>query len=390
MRADKPGKGRKRTRSKVHRSVVWAGRLLLIIVSCLSLTFLALLPSTGWLASFGRHPMGERLAREKRSLHFLNGQFQNSERIPNLIHGGTLYMLRQELFGTAETVPQRPIPVTTRIAADYRLQPSSGLRATWMGHATVLLEIDGQRVLTDPIWSDRCSPSTLVGPKRFFPPPIPMSQLPPIDVVLISHDHYDHLDMQTVKALSARGTKFAVPLGVGSHLDAWGVPRSQIFEFDRGDRLVLGDLTLVATPAHHYSGRNPFHGNDTLWTSWAVIGPKHRVFFSSDSGYFSGFRDVAAKEGPFDLALIKIGASDPTWEDIHMTPEQAVQVTIDVGAKLMLPVHWGTFKLAFHAWNEPVDRVVAAAQAAQIGLFIPKPGQFIEPSNLPQQEIWWR
>lgn len=379
----------KKRRSPLRRLVRWFGWLALAFAGCLALGFLLLLPSTDWLASFGKRPAGEWLKREQLSPHFSGGAFQNGERVEPLPSTGSESMLHHQFFGTEQRVPNHPIPVSLRSAADYKVFPASGLRATWIGHSTVLLEIDGQRVLTDPIWSDRCSPSTLVGPKRFFPPPLSLADLPPVDVVVISHDHYDHLDMATVKALAARGTRFAVPLGIGSHLDAWGVPRSQISELDWGDRLTVGNLTLVATPAHHYSGRNPFHPNNTLWTSWAIVGPHHRVFFSGDSGYFEGFRRVAAKEGPFDLALIKIGASDPTWQDIHMSPEQAVQVAVDVGAKMMLPVHWATFNLAYHAWNEPADRAVAAAKAANVPLVMPRPGELVEPAHPAPIERWW-
>jgi L-ascorbate metabolism protein UlaG (beta-lactamase superfamily) len=375
----------------LRKVMKFLGGIVLVLGVCVGLGLLCLMPSTDWLASFGKHPAGEWLQRAERSPHFSNSTFHNGEQVaPPSPTGGFLGMFRHQVFGAEQRTPTRPIPVSRRTAADYAVAPASGLRATWIGHATVLLEIDGQRVLTGPIWSDRCSPSILVGPKRFFPPPIALADLPSVDVVVISHDHYDHLDMATVKALAARGTRFAVPLGLGSHLAAWGVPRAQISQLDWGDRLTVGNLTLVSTPAHHYSGRNPFHVNDTLWTSWAVLGPRHRVFFSGDSGYFDGFRRVAAKEGPFDLALIKIGASDPTWQDIHMAPEQAVQVGEDVGAKLMLPVHWGTFNLAYHAWNEPADRVVAAAAVAHVALVMPRPGELVEPDHPAVIEPWWR
>ena len=294
-------------------------------------------------------------------------------------------MLRHQFLGTEQRVPQRQIPVVTRSSSDYERGPASALRATWIGHASTLVEIDGRRVLTDPIWSTRCSPSTWAGPKRFHPPPLSLAELPNIDIAVISHDHFDHLDMATVEALAARGTRFVVPLGVGAHLEVWGLSAAQIIELDWNETAEVAGLKVTATPARHYSGRNPLYRDNTLWASWVVKGPNHRFFFSGDSGYFNGFKDIGAEHGPFDLTLIKIGACDVTWLDIHMTPEEAVQTNSDVRGKLLLPVHWGTFNLAFHAWNEPADRVVAAARSAGAPLVVPRPGEFVEPAQIAAQ-----
>ena len=305
-------------------------------------------------------------------------------------------MLRHQFFGKEERVPQRQIQVVMRNSSDYKKGPASHFRATWIGHASTLVEVDGRRVVTDPIWSQRCSPSTWVGPKRFHPPPLSLSELPSIDIAVISHDHFDHLDMATVEALAARGTRFVVPLGVGAHLEVWGVAADRIIELDWNETAEVAGLQVTATPARHYSGRNPLYRDNTLWASWVVKGATHRFFFSGDSGYFNGFKDIGAEHGPFDLTLIKIGACDVTWPDIHMTPEEAVQANADVRGKLLLPVHWGTFNLAFHAWNEPADRVLAAATSAGSPLVVPRPGELVEPDQIARQdsaravETWWR
>ena len=353
--------------------------------------------STSWLKQFGGKPAGARLERMRRSPHFSDGKFRNP--VPtNMLAPGTFWtMVRHQLFGNEERVPKRAIPVVTHGAEDYAAPPASGLRATWIGHASTLIEIDGRRVLTDPIWSERCSPSAWFGPKRFHPPPIALDQLPAIDAVVISHDHYDHLDMATVRALAARGTRFAVPLGVGAHLEAWGIAPDLISELDWYETVAIGDLQITATPARHDSGRSPFRTDGTAWASWVVKGPRHGFFFSGDSGYFDEFQAIGKRLGPFDLALIKIGACDVTWPDIHMTPEEAVRAAADVRGKLLLPVHWGTFNLAFHAWNEPADRVVAAAQAAATPLVVPRPGELVEPAPAAARaadarpiDPWWR
>ena len=347
--------------------------------------------SSGWFAAFGGRASGERLERMRRSPRFVDGKFRNP--VPTqMMAPGTLWeMLHHQFFGKEQRVPPGPLPVVMHAGADYASPPASGLRVTWIGHASTLIEIDSARVLTDPIWSERCSPSTLVGPRRFHPPPIALAELPPIDAVVISHDHYDHLDMATIQALAARGTRFAVPLGVGAHLERWGVAAGQISELDWEESVQVAGLTITATPARHYSGRNPLRGDQTLWASWVIKGPAHRIWFSGDTGYFDGFKAVGQKHGPFDLTLIKIGACDKTWPDIHLSPEEAVQAHQDLGGGgLLLPVHWGTFNLAFHAWNDPAERVVAAARQSGAALAVPRPGEWVEPSRPQPLETWWR
>jgi L-ascorbate metabolism protein UlaG (beta-lactamase superfamily) len=346
--------------------------------------------STRWFATFGGKLEGARLERARRSPQFDGERFVNRVPTNMLVPGTTWEMIRHQLFGKEERAPRRPPPVIARATADYATPPASGLRATWIGHASVLVEIDGQRLLTDPIWSERASPSSLVGPKRFMAPPLPLDALPPIDLVLVSHDHFDHLDMATVQALAARGARFAVPLGVGAHLEAWSVPPSQIVELDWGESARVGGLELVATPARHYSGRNPLRRDRTLWSSWVVKGPRHRLFFSGDTGWLEAFKRIGAEHGPFDLTLMKIGACDRTWQDIHMSPAEAVRAHADVGGKLLLPVHWGTFNLAFHAWNAPADEALAEAAARGVAIAIPRPGEWFEPASPPALDPWWR
>jgi L-ascorbate metabolism protein UlaG (beta-lactamase superfamily) len=372
---------------RVHMSR-WR-RVALVLLLIVAVGAFILLRSTEWLASFGGRVGGARLERARRSPQFVDGQFRNRQTSP-IMSGSLREMARRQFFGPEQREPLRVIPVVARTARDYAEPPASGLRATWIGWASVLVEIDGHVILTDPIWSDRCSPSTLVGPKRFHPPPIALQELPRIDAVVISHDHYDHLDMATIRALAPRGVHFVVPLGVGAHLERWGVAAGQIHELDWNESVAIDGLSFTATPARHYSGRRPRHNNETLWASWVVKGPRHRIFFSGDSGYSDQFRVIGATHGPFDLTLIKIGASDPTWSAIHMTPEEAVQTHLDLRGRVMLPVHWATFNLAFHAWREPADRALAAATKAGVTLVVPTPGELVEPDAPPvRREAWW-
>jgi L-ascorbate metabolism protein UlaG (beta-lactamase superfamily) len=365
------------------------GRIALALAVILTSCVLILLRSTEWLASLGGRVTGARLDRARRSPQFADGRFRNAQNT-RMATASMREMARRQFFGDEQREPLGPVPVIVRTARDYATPPASGLRATWIGWSSVLVEIDGHTILTDPVWSERCSPSTLVGPKRFHPPPIALDDLPHIDGVVISHDHYDHLDMPVARFLGARGTHFVVPLGIGAHLERWGVPSAQIHELDWNESINLTGLSITATPARHYSGRGLGNRNETLWASWVVKGPKHRIFFSGDSGYSDQYRAIGNEHGPFDLTLIKIGASDPTWSEIHMTPEEAVQAHRDLRGRVMLPVHWATFNLAFHAWRDPADRAVAAATKAGVTLIVPKPGAFVEPGSAqPKQEVWW-
>jgi L-ascorbate metabolism protein UlaG (beta-lactamase superfamily) len=366
-----------------------------IALGLIATVMVILIASTGWLDALGAAPKGERLARILRSPNYKDGAFRNlpeSTRLTAKVSNRN--MLRRWLGGHEQRVPPGSMPIVRLTKADFAVPPASGLRATWLGHSTVLVEIDGARVLFDPVWARRASPSSIIGPKRFFPPPLALEDLPPLDAIVASHDHYDHLDRGVVRALArspaqARA-RFIVPLGVGAHLERWGVAPERITELDWSESTTLGALMFTATPARHFSGRGFNDRNHTLWASWSVTGPAHRVFHSGDTGPFSGFGTIGAAHGPFDLTLIKIGAYDDMWPDIHLTPEQAVDANSKVGGKMMLPIHWGTFNLAFHAWDEPAERVVAAAVASGTQLVMPKPGESIEPATPKPIERWWR
>ncbi len=265
------------------------------------------------------------------------------------------------------------------------------LHITWYGHAATLVELDGGRVLLDPVWSERCSPSRLVGPRRLHPAPVPLADLPALDAVLISHDHYDHLDMATIQELAqARpDLPFLVPVGVGAHLSAWGVPADRIVELDWDEGVTIGPLTLTATAAQHFSGR-AFTRNNTLWASWVIASGQRTVFYTGDSGYFAGYADLGTRYGPFAATLVQIGAYGVNWPDIHMFPEQAVQAHLDLAGELLIPVHWCTFNLAFHDWAEPVDRLVQEAKAREVQLAVPRPGQTVDVTDPPPLDSWWQ
>jgi L-ascorbate metabolism protein UlaG (beta-lactamase superfamily) len=354
-----------------------------------------LLVAAGWVVlsqpQFGAHMAGARLERALANPHYHGGRFVNIEpETPTSIAAMGDYLVRQ-FSGKEVRVPPSPLPVLPVDKVTFAgAPPARGLRAFWIGHASTYVEIDGIRLLLDPVFAERVSPLP-VGPRRFHPPPIALADLPRIDAVLISHDHYDHLDMDTVRHLAAGGTKFFVPLGIGAHLERWGVPTAQIEELEWWQPRVIAGVQIVCTPTRHYSGRALRDRSATLWSSWSVIGPKHRFFYSGDTGYSKLFADIGARFGPFDLAFIKIGAYGPgaSWEDIHMTPEQAVQVHRDVRGKRMFPVHWSTFNLAYHDWDEPVRRAVAEADRVGIQLVTPRLGEWVDADRPFASTRWW-
>ena len=298
-------------------------------------------------------------------------------------------LLFEVMASRRNSLPGTEIPMADSSSHDT----SAKLAVTWLGHATALVDIDGYRVLTDPVWSERCSPSRTIGPRRLHPPPVPIETLPALDAVVISHDHHDHLDMYSVRMLArTQRAVFVTPLGVGAHLREWGVPASRVVELDWGSSYSIEDLTLTCTPARHYSGRFLTRSN-TLWSSWVLAGPRHRVYFGGDTGYTGSFADIGVQHGPFDMTLLPIGAYNKNWPDIHMNPEEAVQAHQDLNEQspggVLIPIHWCTFRLAPHPWAEPADRLVAAAARLGDRDVDGLPGGRVLPGR-GVVEPWWR
>jgi L-ascorbate metabolism protein UlaG (beta-lactamase superfamily) len=332
--------------------------------------------------------MSERAAeRVARSPQWRDGRFRNA--VP--VRENMLHALRDLVTASAERAPKHPLPIVRDGADRLGRLPASGLRATWFGHSSLLVEIDGVRLLVDPMWGERASPVARVGPRRWYAPPIALDALPPIDAVLISHDHYDHLDRSTIAAMAHWPTRFAVPLGVGAHLARWGVARARITELDWWERADVGGVEVVATPARHASGRALHDRDRTLWAGFALRGPRHRAFYSGDSGVMDDvFDEIGARLGPFDLTMVQIGAYGDAWPDWHLGPEDAVRVHQAVGGRVLLPVHWGLFTLAYHAWSEPIERAVVAAVKARVTIATPRPGESVEPVQVSTHDAWWR
>ena len=346
------------------------------------------------MRSLGARAEGARLERMKASPMWMGDRFQNAHPIlPGLRDpAATMPTMKDFICGGERRTPLRPLPATDPLDG-WRRPPPSGLRATWLGHSTVLIEIDGVRVLTDPVWGPRASPSRLVGPKRFQPVPVPLRAMPPLDLVIVSHDHYDHLDYPTIRELAKRPVPFVTSLGVGAHLQAWGIPPERIVELDWWEsyRSPSNGLTVTASPSQHFSGRGLKDRNATLWSSIAIRSQKHAVFFSGDTGLTTEYRAIRERLGPFDLVMLEVGAFHPAWGDIHLGPKHAVEALALLGGGPFLPIHWGTFSLAMHAWDQPAETLLElAANDADVRLLMPRLGEATEPTQLDGIDPWWR
>ena len=292
------------------------------------------------------------------------------------------------------SVPAQALPVQPLAWADWAALPADDVHVVRLGHSSLLLKLHGQQWLVDPVWSERASPVSFAGPSRFHPVPIDVDSLPEMDGLILSHDHYDHLDADTLARIHPKVARFVTTLGVGARLQALGVPAAKITELDWTQSVAVGSLRITATPSQHFSGRSLFDRNRTLWASWVIdsrpagLAPR-KLFFSGDSGYFPGFRRIGEQHGPFDLTLVETGAWNDMWPGMHMTPEESVQAHLDLRGQVMMPVHNGTFELAFHPWAEPFERVSRAAKQQGVRLATPVMGQVMSLGGEVPQPIWW-
>ena len=345
------------------------------------------------MRSLGSKPQGARLERIKASARWAGDRFRNIHPIaPGLRDpNASMPTLSEFLCGGERRVPRGPLPSMNPLP-DWTKPPASGLRATWLGHSTVLIEIDGLRVLTDPVWGPRASPSTLAGPKRFQPVPVALRAMPPLDLVIVSHDHYDHLDYPTIRELAKLDVPFVTSLGVGAHLEAWGVNPERIAELDwwESHQVPNTGLTVSAAPSQHFSGRGLKDRNRTLWSSFIIRGERHAVFFSGDTGLTTEYRTIRDRLGPFDLVMLEVGAFHPAWGDIHLGPYNALEALGLLGGGAFLPVHWGTFSLAMHAWDQPAEALLELGPKAGAQLLMPRLGEPAEPTHFRGIEPWWR
>lgn len=334
---------------------------------------------------------GLRRERALASSQFKEGSFRNTFDVRAALAGPKLPVLREFLFGGAKRKPPGVIPVASPLEAWTREISSSRFRVTWLGHSTLLLELDGLRVLTDPVFGARLGPLSFAGPRRFHAPPVTVDQLPKLDAILVSHDHFDHLCKPTIIELAKLRVPVITSLGVGVHLEAFGVDPALITELDWYESHTIpgGSLAFTATPAQHFSGRIGGR-NATLWSSWVIQTENRKVFFSGDTGLTPELGSVGRQFGPFDLVMLEIGAWHPSWGTIHLGPENALRAFELLGGGTLLPVHWGTFDLGLHPWAQPAELLLELAHAGGQRVLTPRLGTPFEPAHVEGVEPWWR
>jgi len=344
------------------------------------------------MKSLGTRAAGERLERMQASPLWAGDRFRNVHPVlPNLKdHTVPMPSIKDFLCGGERRVPQHPLPSLNPLDT-WKKKPQSGLRVTWLGHSTLLIEIDGVRILTDPVWGPRASPSALIGPKRFQPVPVSLREMPPVDMVIISHDHYDHLDYPTIRALAKSNVPFVTSLGVGAHLEYWGVQPQRVSELDWWQSITVpnSDVVITAAPSQHFSGRGLKDRNATLWSSFVIRSSKHAVFFSGDTGLTTEYQLIRERLGPFDVVMLEVGAFYPAWGDIHLGPDNALKAHAMLGG-IFMPIHWGTFSLAMHAWDQPAERLLELAPQTSAQLLMPLLGHAVEPAHAEHVTPWWR
>ena len=356
-------------------------QLWVVILAGLSVIAFVLLIDS-W-SSLGKSAIGERKHRIEASQNFSQGKFRNRLPLKNYFWRsiGDSFKVRKH------QKPSEPIPIFDNDGTAYETPATSGFRVTWLGHSTLLLELDNVTLLIDPVWGNRISPFSWFGPKRWYEPPLAVESLPKIDAVIISHDHYDHLDKASILELADKAPFFIVPLGVGAHLAYWGISEHQILELEWWQETKVSSVTITATPARHASGRHILDLDKTLWAGYTFKG-SHNAFYSGDTGLFPGFKEIGERLGPFDLTMIEVGAYSRNWPDWHLGPEQAVVAHTWVKGARLLPLHWGLFDLAMHNWTEPMERVLAASEQKNLAVLTPQPGQPFEP-GITQMARWW-
>jgi len=372
-----------KTIKKVLKKIMIGILSVIGIISLVGITFINVSPQFGAISKNGS------LDRIRNSPNFLNGAFKNIEK--TVQNTGFKWSTIPQFFTNGNNkVPSSELPLIKLASSHFKNQPQQP-RITWFGHSATFVELEGLNIFIDPMLGDVPSPSPILGSKRFQKElPISIDSLPKIDVILISHDHYDHLDYGSILKLKNKVTQFYVPLGIKAHLTSWGIDETKIKEFDWWESIQFKEIEFVSTPARHFSGRGITNRNSTLWCSWVLKSKSSSIFFSGDSGYGKHFKEIGEKYGPFDFSMIECGQYNDQWAQIHMTPEETIKASIDVQSKLTMPIHWGAFKLALHSWNEPIIRATTKAKELNIKFTTPKIGESIllNQDSFPNSS-WW-
>ena len=338
---------------------------------------------------FGGKPKGERLARIESAFNYKNGKFRNlvlTKMDMNFKEG--MKVMGEFMKNDHRRNPEKSLPVKPFIFSSTKPMDKAAT-ITWFGHSAILLEIEGYRIFLDPMLGPAASPVPFFTRRFPYESPIPIDSIPPIDAVIFSHDHYDHLDYQSIQKIKDRVGHFFVPLGLGAHLERWGVSSEKITELNWWEEMPFKHFTFVCTPSRHFSGRALTDRDKTLWASWVIRGKHNNLFFSGDSGYFDGFKEIGNKYGPFDLTMLECGQYNKRWQAIHMMPEETAQANVDLKGKVMLPIHWGAFNLSLHDWDDSVIRVRNKAEELGVTVATPMIGQRWTIDTEVPSDPWW-
>jgi len=358
---------------------------LIALIAIVGLLFLWLSPE------FGASLNAENKEEYSKSNQWNGEIFENT--IPTSIDIGWKEipgLMAKQFKSDPNRQPKFDIPVLKIDSADIVNRPDSIIKATWFGHSAFLIEVDGKKLLVDPMFGPTPAPHPTLGKNRYSKElPIEIEKMPHIDAILISHDHYDHLDYGSIQKLKLKADEFFVPLGVGRHLREWGIEASRIHELDWWENAEFNGLKFHCTPARHFSGRGLTDRATTLWCSWVIESDSTKLFFSGDSGYGPHFKEIGDKFGGFDFVMMECGQYNEQWSSIHMMPEESVQAALDVHAKFVMPIHWGAFTLAFHSWTDPVERFTKSAKAKGISVATPRIGEAVELNVSYPNSRWW-
>lgn len=372
--------GKRKTKDKKR----WIKKMLLYILVLFVGVGVALLLFINLSPSFGGTPSKEQQEVYEAFDNYQNGKFVNQ---PSTLAADRLPPLTNSTKG--ETRPTIQLPVSE---IDWNKINSPEDTLTWLGHSAFILSLDDNKILIDPMLGPVASPVSFIGPKRYSEDLLDIIEdMPPIDAVVITHDHYDHLDYESIKRLKSKVVHFFVPYGVSSHLIKWGVAKDKITEMNWWDETEFQGLTVALTPAKHFSGRGILNRNSTLWGGWVILGQQTRFYTSGDGGYDGHFQEIGDKYGPFDIALIEGGQYDERWKESHMRPEESVQANIDVQSKQMMLIHWGAFTLARHSWTDPIERASKSAAENDVNLLAPQIGETVQLDGISTVPVspWW-
>ena len=349
--------------------------VLIVLVIIIGLLFLRFYPSVG------DHPTDvEKKVYETKSALYSDGEFHNEQ---------------QSSLMSGESYPSDPRRVPEQMIKadkpDLLTEPEDAdLTFTWLGHASFLLQVGSKTILADPVLSERSSPVGFAGPKRFSEIPISSEEMPDIDILLISHDHYDHLDYQTILELKGKVSHFVVPLGVDTILKGWGVEAERIIPMSWWEETEIDGITVTMTPSQHFTGRDPLKRNSTLWGGYYIDNGYHKIYYTGDGGYCDVFSQVKEKLGAPEIMIAECGQYDPSWATVHMFPEETVQAYFDAGAEYLIPVHGGTFCICNHAWDDSIIRATNEAAGTGAVIITPRIGQTVKGSDITSfTEKWW-